>query len=92
MKYIFKIIIIMISIMIFCPKLINDYVVFYTKDKIILEQDYDSLKDIDCILILGAGAWGNRPSPLLGDRLNKGIELYKKEIDAFYDRIVEINA
>lgn len=65
--------------MIFCPKTINDYVIFSTKDRIILEENYDLLKDIDCILILGAGAWGDRPSPLLGDRLDKGIELYEKK-------------
>ena len=82
MKNIFKIIIILISIMIFGPKMINDYVVFSSKNKIIMEEDYDSLKDIDCILVLGAGAWGNSPSPLLGDRLDKGIELYEKNISS----------
>lgn len=66
--------------MILGPKFINDYVIYITKDSIIEEKGYDKLTDIDCILILGAGAWGNSPSPLLGDRLNKGIELYKKEI------------
>lgn len=80
MKQTFKILIIFISIMILGPNLINDYVVFSTKDKIIEEKDYDKLQDIDCILVLGAGAWGNSPSPLLGDRLDKGIELYEKGI------------
>lgn len=32
----------------------------------------------DCILILGAGVWQNSPSPMLEDRLNEGIMLYKK--------------
>ena len=82
MRQIFKIIIILIAIMIFVPKLINDYVVFSTKDNIILEEDYDTLKDIDCILILGAGVWGDEPSPLLGDRIDKGIELYEKNISS----------
>ncbi|MBQ7104595.1 MAG: YdcF family protein [Bacilli bacterium] len=77
MKNIIKIVIILISIMVLGPKFINDYVIISTKDKIISEKDYDKLTDIDCILILGAGAWGNSPSPLLGDRLDKGIELYQ---------------
>ena len=66
--------------MILGPNIINDYVVYSTKDKIIDEKDFDKLEDIDCILVLGAGAWGNSPSPLLGDRLDKGIELYEKNV------------
>lgn len=31
----------------------------------------------DCIIILGAGLYGNEPSPMLKDRLEKGISLYK---------------
>lgn len=80
MKKLLMIIIILISSMVFVVKSINDYVVLSTKDQIIEESDYDTLKDIDCILVLGAGAWGNSPSPLLGDRLDKGIELYEKNI------------
>lgn len=80
MKHILKIFIILISIMILGPNIINDYVVYSTKDKIIDEKDFDKLEDIDCILVLGAGAWGNSPSPLLGDRLDKGIELYEKNV------------
>lgn len=42
----------------------------------------DDLKDynIDCILILGAGIWGNRPSYILEDRLLEGANLYNKKI------------
>lgn len=35
--------------------------------------DFDS----DCILVLGAAVYNNRPSPMLEDRLLQGIELYK---------------
>ena len=35
------------------------------------------MKDIDCIVILGAAIWGDKPSPMLEDRLNEGIKLYK---------------
>ena len=38
-------------------------------------------RDFDCILVLGAGVWGDvesaRPSHMLEDRLKVGIELYK---------------
>jgi len=80
MRKLLMLFIILISSMIFVIKSINDYIVLSTKDKIIVEKDYATLKDIDCILVLGAGAWGNSPSPLLGDRLDKGIELYEKNI------------
>ena len=47
-----------------------------TKDQIITTFD----KDYDCIIILGAGVKNGKPSPMLRDRLNKGIELYKQGI------------
>ena len=31
----------------------------------------------DCILVLGCGVWGERPSHMLEDRLLQGIELYE---------------
>ena len=34
-------------------------------------------EDIDCILVLGAGVWGDSPSPMLQDRLDAAIKLYK---------------
>ncbi len=59
---------------------INGYVKLSTKKQIITESDALELKDVDCILILGAGVWGDEPSPMLKDRLDKGIELYKKGV------------
>jgi len=60
---------------------INYYVVLSTKNQIIKEQsELENLTDIDCIIVLGAGVWGDRPSPMLEDRLKKGIELYKAGI------------
>ena len=34
----------------------------------------------DCILVLGAAVWGDKPSPMLEDRLNTAIELYKQGV------------
>lgn len=42
------------------------------------EGQNDSFGDNhDCIIILGAGLYGDQPSPMLKDRLEKGISLYK---------------
>lgn len=59
---------------------INCYVVLSTKNKIMTEQEVADLSDVDCILVLGAGIWGDKPSPMLEDRLLQGIELYKKGV------------
>ena len=43
---------------------------------------YLKLEDIDCILVLGAGVWRDKPSPMLADRLNQAIELYKNNVSS----------
>jgi len=61
---------------------INFHVKASTKNQIIENGDYSNLKDIDCIIILGAGIWGDSPSPMLQDRLLQGIELYKSNVSS----------
>lgn len=78
MKKIFKILIVIAIVCIVLVLSINFYVIGTTKKSMIKDSDYSSLKDIDCILILGAGIWDDKPSPMLQDRLDVGIELYKK--------------
>ncbi|HHV35692.1 MAG TPA: DUF218 domain-containing protein [Syntrophomonadaceae bacterium] len=56
--------------------IINTYVQSSVRDKIIRVDEAASL-DADGILILGAGVWGDGPSPMLEDRLLQGIELYE---------------
>lgn len=56
---------------------INFYVVLSTKNQFSNIEELNSIKDIDCILILGAGIWGDKPSPMLEDRLLEGIKLYE---------------
>ena len=56
---------------------LNIFVVYSTKNQIISKDDSVKLSNIDCILILGAGVWGDKPSHMLEDRLQEGIELYK---------------
>lgn len=80
MKKIFKILVVIAIISIILVLFINFYVVGITKNKMIKDNDYSLLKDVDCILILGAGIWGDKPSPMLQDRLDEGIKLYKEGI------------
>ncbi len=52
-------------------------------------DDYDSLlkenRKLDAGVILGAAVWGgNRPSPVLRERINKGYELYKNGIISYF--------
>lgn len=68
--------IIILSIIVIVLLIINMYVVISTKDRIITKQDAQEKEKLDCILVLGAGIWGDKPSPMLEDRLNQGIELY----------------
>lgn len=76
MNRVFKILGISCMISLLIIMLINLYVIFSTKDQIV-ENDLEKIKDIDCVIILGAGIWGDSPSPMLQDRLDVGIELYK---------------
>lgn len=56
---------------------INSYVQTSVRDKILDPEEIAQI-DADCILVLGAGVWGERPSHMLEDRLILSIELYKK--------------
>ena len=64
---------------------INLYVRISTNKQIIKENDYTQLSDVDCIIILGAGIWGDKPSPMLEDRLLEGIKLYQNSVS---DKII----
>ena len=59
---------------------INAYVKGSTRNQIIRNNDYSNLQDIDCIVVLGAGVWGENPSPMLEDRLLEGIKLYENNV------------
>ena len=80
MKKFIRFLFIAIVLVIFVVLLINFYVIGTTKKQIIKQDAYLLLKDVDCILILGAGVRGNEPSPILKDRLLEGIKLYKENV------------
>lgn len=73
-----KIMIIGIIILMIAIFSLNIYVVNSTKNEILKEENVSNIEGVDCILILGAGIWGDKPSPMLEDRLKEGITLYKK--------------
>ena len=60
--------------------LINRYVKTSTQNQIIGNNDYSKLEDIDCIIVLGAGIWGDKPSPMLEDRLLEAVDLYNNKV------------
>lgn len=57
------------------PLLINVYMISYSSRYILTPEEYAE-KEFDCVLVLGAGVYGYNPSPMLEERLNKGIEVY----------------
>ncbi len=78
MKKVFKYLLIVILVLIVILLGINYYVKESTKKRII--DNYTKLSDIDAIIILGAGVKNERPSLMLQDRLEKGIELYENNV------------
>lgn len=70
------ILITIITIIVLSPLLINLYVILSATSNIIIKEEYQQLKDVDYILVLGASVRRERPSPMLEDRLKKAIELY----------------
>ena len=73
-----KIMIIGIIILMIAIFSLNIYVVNNTKNEIVKEENVSNIEGVDCILILGAGIWEDKPSPMLEDRLKEGIVLYKQ--------------
>lgn len=82
MKEIIKYVAMFLIIVIIIVIAINFYVKFSTRKQIVDKTDYSKLENIDCIIVLGAGIWGDRPSPMLEDRLLQAIELYKNNVSA----------
>ncbi len=77
LKRVFMIFLIIIFIILLIVLGLNFYVIGTTKGRILTEEEASKLEDVDCILVLGAGIWGDKPSPMLEDRLLQGISLYE---------------
>ena len=85
MKNVIKYITIIIAVVIVIILIINFFVKQSTKKQIIKNSEIKKLEDIDCIIVLGAGIWGDKPSPMLEDRLLEAISLYKNNVS---DKII----
>lgn len=55
---------------------INIYMTQYAKRYTLSSEEAAKLSDADCILVLGCGVRGDAPSPLLADRLKRGVEVF----------------
>ena len=82
MRKIIKYIIMLILIFGVSVLAINFFVKIVTKNRILKKEEYSKLEDIDCIIVLGAGIWGDKPSPMLEDRLKEAISLYNQNISS----------
>lgn len=55
---------------------INAYMISYVSDYILTTRELNS-GEFDCVLVLGAGLWDGEPSPMLQERLDFGLQVYK---------------
>lgn len=78
-KFVFVLLIVLL-VLVLAVLGINGYIKNSTNNQIISVEESSKLEDIDCIIILGAGIWGDKPSPMLEDRLLQGIELYNNNV------------
>lgn len=80
-KIIIKILIVLISLAVIGVIVvisINAYMKADSKKRIITPEEASQIQGVDCILVLGAGIWGEgRPTHMLEDRLLEGINLYR---------------
>lgn len=84
MKKIIKYTALLVIIVIATTLIINIYIKTTTKKQIVTETEAKK-GDIDCIIVLGAGIWGDKPSPMLEDRLLQAISLYNNGVS---DKII----
>jgi len=61
---------------------INVYMKHSVEHRILSLEEASALTEVDCILILGCGVQGDRPSPMLQDRLDTGLALYAQSASA----------
>ena len=80
MKKVLICILVIIAIMIIGVVSINIYVKKSTKKQIKNEDECEEITEVDCIIVLGAAVWGDKPSPMLEERLLVGIELYRQGV------------
>jgi len=58
---------------------INIYMIAFSNARKMTSQEAAKLEDVDCIMVLGCGVRGDSPTPLLADRLQRGVEVFELE-------------
>lgn len=58
---------------------INIYMIVFSNARKMTSQEAAKLKNVDCIMVLGCGVRGDSPTPLLADRLQRGVEVFELE-------------
>ena len=74
-KRLFSALLLIAFILIQLPLLINIYILEFS-NRYILTVEEAAQMNFDCAHVLGAGVWGDSPSHMLEERLNKGIDVY----------------
>lgn len=59
--------------------------VLYIALNIYLYSNVNEVTKADAAIVLGAGVWGNEPSPVFSERINHGVWLYS---NGFVDKII----
>ena len=60
-----------------CVAGINLYMIRFSDHHTVSSQQAALLTDVDCSMVLGCGVRGDSPSPLLADRLQRGVEVFQ---------------
>lgn len=55
---------------------INIFMICYADSFTLTEAEAAQLEETDCIMVLGCGVYQDRPTPLLEDRLKRGIAVF----------------
>ncbi len=74
-KRIIATVLISVFVILSIPVIINLYIIGYSSRYILTPEEYEQ-KSVDCVIVLGARVWDDSPSPLLTERLTKGLEIY----------------
>ena len=72
--------IVLVSMIVGVVLAVDTYIRVSTSSRIVDGGDYSRLSKVDCILVLGAGVWGDKPSPILEDRLLESISAYESGV------------
>lgn len=56
---------------------INLFMIGYAAQYTYTTEEASQLNDVDCIMVLGCGVYNGQPTPLLEDRLKRGVAVYR---------------